>query len=83
MVLTRVERDGDTVQLTLPLRADLHHALRLRAAEEGTTMRAIVLRALRVAGLPIEEADVADRRADRGNRGGGGRAVKSGQAEGT
>ena len=46
-------------------------------------MRAIVLRALRVAGLPIEEADVADRRADRGNRGGGGRAVKSGQAEGT
>ena len=36
-----VERTAETVQLALPLRAGLHHALRLRAAEEGTTMRAL------------------------------------------
>jgi hypothetical protein len=64
-----VERTAETVQLALPLRAGLHHALRLRAAEEGTTMRAIVLSALRDAGLPVEDIDLADRRADRGNRG--------------
>jgi hypothetical protein len=64
-----VERAAETVQLALPLRAGLHHALRLRAAKEGTTMRAIVLSALRDAGLPVEDIDLADRRADRGNRG--------------
>lgn len=57
-----------SVQLTLPLRADLHRALRVRAAKQGTTMRVIVLHALRAAGFPVEEADLADRRPDRGNR---------------
>lgn len=75
-----VRTEEKAVQLALPLRAGLHHALRLRAAEQGTTMRAIVLHALRGAGLPVEEADLADRRSDRGNR--STRAVKPGSAGG-
>lgn len=60
--------DQAVVQVVTPLRADLHRALRLRAAEEGTTIRALVLRGLRAIGLPVEDADEADRRGARGNR---------------
>lgn len=56
------------VQVVTPLRVGLHRALRLRAAEEGTTIRALVLRGLRAIGLPVEDADEADRRGARGNR---------------
>lgn len=63
------------VQVVTPVRPELHKAMRLRAAEEGTTLRALVMQGLRAIGLPVSSDDEQDRRAERGNRrAGGGRA---------
>jgi len=56
------------VQVVTPVRPELHKAMRMRAAEEGTTIRALVMRGLRAIGLPVSTDD-EDRRHARGNRG--------------
>jgi hypothetical protein len=42
--------------------------MRMKAAEEGTTIRVLVMRGLRAIGLPVSADDESDRRAARGNR---------------
>jgi hypothetical protein len=56
------------VQVVTPVRAELHKALKVRAAEEGTTLRVLVMRGLRAIGLPVLPVDEEDRRGARGNR---------------
>jgi hypothetical protein len=56
-----VEDDDVAFQVTLP--RSVIRQIRLFAAEEGTTHRAVVLRALRTAGLNIPEGADVDRRA--------------------
>ena len=58
----------NAVQLVTPLRPELHRAMRLKAAAEGTTMRVLVMRGLRAIGLPVSIEDEKDRRGARGNR---------------
>jgi hypothetical protein len=41
---------------------DLLRALKVKAATEGLTVRALVLRALRDAGYPVELTELGDRR---------------------
>ncbi len=55
------EDDDAAFQITLPRR--VIRQIRLFAAEQGTTHRAVVLRALRTAGLSIPEGADVDRRA--------------------
>jgi len=55
------DQDGDAAfQVTLP--RSVIRQIRVIAAEEGTTHRAIVLRALRAAGLSVPEGADVDRR---------------------
>ena len=58
----------NAVQMVTPLRPELHRAMRLKAAAEGTTMRVLVMRGLRAIGLPVSVEDEKDRRGARGNR---------------
>ncbi|MFQ5776007.1 MAG: hypothetical protein ACE5GS_15910 [Kiloniellaceae bacterium] len=55
--------DGDDAAFQVTLPRGVIRQIRLRAAEEGTTHRAIVLRALRGAGLSVPEGADVDRRA--------------------
>lgn len=61
-------RPATVVQVVTPVRAELHRALRVRAAEEGTTIRVLVMQGLRAIGLPVSPDDEKDRRGSRGNR---------------
>ena len=59
--------DGDArepeVQLAAMVPRSVKRAVRRRAEEEGTTVRTIVLRALKLAGVAdVEDAEIADRR---------------------
>jgi hypothetical protein len=56
------------VQVVTPMRSELHKAMRLKAAEEDTTIRVLVMRGLRAIGLPVSAEDEQDRRHARGNR---------------
>jgi hypothetical protein len=53
---------------TVEVPPELRQALRLRAAQDGTTERVLVLRALRAFGLPVAEKDLIDRRQFNGAR---------------
>jgi hypothetical protein len=58
-----VPREPD-VQLAAMVPQSVKRAVRRRAEENGTTVRSIILRALKQAGLAeIDEAEIADRRA--------------------
>lgn len=56
------------IQVVTPVPAELHRAMRMKAAEEGTTIRVLVMRGLRAIGLPVSPDDERDRRSARGNR---------------
>lgn len=63
-----IQDDVAVVQVVTPVRVELHRAIRLKAAEEGTTIRVLVMRGLRAIGLPVSADDETDRRRARGNR---------------
>jgi hypothetical protein len=51
------------VQLAAMVPVSVKRAVRRRAEEEGTTVRSILLRALKAAGIAeVDEAEIADRR---------------------
>lgn len=51
------------VQLAAMVPRSVKRAVRRRAEEEGTTVRSILLRALKAAGIAeVDEAEIADRR---------------------
>ncbi len=41
---------------------DLHLALKVRAAQQSTSVRVVILDALRTAGFDVSETDLSDRR---------------------
>lgn len=51
---------GSGLMVTVP--AETQQALRVRAAQDGTTVRALVLEALRKDGYPVPPAELVDRR---------------------
>jgi len=51
---------GSGLMVTVP--PETQQALRVRAAQEGTTVRALVLEALRKDGYPVPPAELVDRR---------------------
>jgi hypothetical protein len=59
---TRARRKGEGKGLMLMAPAETVKALRMRAAEEGTTVRALVLEALRNSGYSVPLDDIVDRR---------------------
>lgn len=51
------------VQLAAMVPQSVKRAVRRRAEEEGTTVRSVLLRALKLAGIAeVEDAEIADRR---------------------
>lgn len=51
------------VQLAAMVPRSVKRAVRRRAEEEGTTVRSVLLRALKLAGIAeVDEAEIADRR---------------------
>ena len=61
-VPTRNKEKGPGAQLMLMVPAETRSALRVRAGEQGTTVRALVLDALKRAGYPVSADEIADRR---------------------
>ena len=56
------DREPD-VQLAAMVPQSVKRAVRRRAEEEGTTVRSILLRALKLAGIAeVEDSEIADRR---------------------
>ena len=49
-------------QFTLSMRESLHRELAVAALGEGMTMRGLIMRALRDAGLGVRDDDLVDRR---------------------
>jgi hypothetical protein len=60
--VVRPRGGGDGVPLQVVMPEDLLRALKVKAATEGLTVRALVLRALRDAGYPVELTELGDRR---------------------
>ncbi|WP_114859953.1 hypothetical protein [Azospirillum brasilense] len=57
------ERREPDVQLAAMVPQSVKRAVRRRAEEEGTTVRSVLLRALKHAGIAeVDEAEIADRR---------------------
>lgn len=54
----RVEKRGNVYYLLTPVPRDLKVAVKQRAVLEGTTSKAIVLRALKDAGFPVSDEDL-------------------------
>lgn len=51
-------------QLSVILPADLVAHLKVTASANGETLRILILRALKVAGYPVDDTDIIDRRAE-------------------
>ena len=67
---SRVARAALAVELEVPLQvlipASIRKQLALKAAEEGQSLRALVLRAIRSLGITVTEADIKGKRGRRG-----------------
>jgi hypothetical protein len=61
------DREPDA-QLSVVLPASIVRAVKIRAAENGETLRAVVLRALRADGFKIPDREITDRRAEANKR---------------
>ena len=57
-----------TVTVSFPVSESLHYALKIRAAQERTTVRGLMMKGLKLAGLDVPEADLLDRRPGRSGR---------------
>lgn len=55
-------------QLSVVLPASIVRAVKIRAAENGETLRAVVLRALKADGFKVPDREIADRRAEANRR---------------
>ena len=54
--------------IAFPVPETLHTALKVRAAQERTTVRGMVMKALKMLGLDVPDAEMADRRIGRTGR---------------
>lgn len=63
------EADADRhVMVAFPVPESLHTAIKVRAAQERTTVRGMVLRALKLLGFDVPESELGDRRIGRSGR---------------
>ena len=56
------------VMVSFPVSETLHYALKVRAAQERTTVRGMVMKALKGAGLDVPDSELIDRRPGRAGR---------------
>ncbi|NPD70127.1 hypothetical protein HN018_27470 (plasmid) [Lichenicola cladoniae] len=54
--------------VSFPVSESLHYALKIRAAQERTTVRGMMMKGLKLVGLDVPEADLLDRRPGRSGR---------------
>lgn len=57
-----------TVTISFPVSETLHVALKVRAAQERTTVRGMVMKGLKALGFDVPDIDLADRRPGRSGR---------------
>lgn len=60
--------DARPVTISFPVSEPLHYALKTRALQERTTVKAVVMRALKAIGLDVPEEELSDRRTGRAGR---------------
>lgn len=66
---TRPDDDGRRqVTISFPLAESLHFAMKMRAVQERTTIKAVMMKALRLAGFDVPDDELVDRRAGRAGR---------------
>ena len=66
---TASEEDASRhVMVAFPVPESLHTAIKVRAAQERTTVRGMVLRALKLLGFDVPESELGDRRIGRSGR---------------
>ena len=64
-----VPHEGERqVMVSFPVSETLHYALKVRAAQERTTVRGMVMKALKAVGLEVPDAELIDRRPGRAGR---------------
>ena len=56
------------VMVSFPVSETLHYALKMRALQERTTVRGMVMKALKGAGLDVPDSELIDRRPGRAGR---------------
>lgn len=57
-----------TVTISFPVSEPLHIALKVRAAQERTTVRGMMMQGLKALGFDVPDADLTDRRPGRSGR---------------
>ena len=60
--------EREEAQLSVVLPADIVRAVKIRAAENGETLRAVVLRALKADGFKVPDREITDRRTEANRR---------------
>ena len=56
------------VTVAFSIAEPLHYAVKMRAVQERTTVKAVILKALKLAGFDVADDDLVDRRAGRAGR---------------
>lgn len=64
----QAQPEDRTVTVSFPVSESLHYALKIRAAQERTTLRGMMMKGLKLAGMDVPEADLLDRRPGRSGR---------------
>lgn len=62
------EPEARQVMVSFPMSEPVHFALKTRALQERTTVKAIVMKALKAFGLNVPDDELIDRRAGRAGR---------------
>lgn len=60
--------DVRQVTIAFTIAEPLHYAVKMRAVQERTTVKAVMLKALKLAGFDVPDDDLVDRRAGRAGR---------------
>ncbi len=56
------------VTIAFPITETLHYAVKLRAVQERTTVKAVMMKALKAVGFDVPDDELVDRRAGRAGR---------------
>lgn len=56
------------VTISFPMAEPLHFAVKMRAVQERTTVKAVMMKALKLAGFDVPDDELVDRRAGRAGR---------------
>ena len=56
------------VTISFPMAEPLHYAVKMRAVQERTTVKAVMMKALKLAGFDVPDDELVDRRAGRAGR---------------